>query len=386
MADFVAGIEYIPEVTFGGIQGTYAAGIELIPEVTFGGVLGIPPADVTDPSIGSVTPSPGVIGRATTLSFQVTDAVLPKSGVAMVVVLALFADRREVVYDGTAFLAPFTGSSTTPITDGASFSIVRTGGWNRDAFTLRIVAIDGAGNTTSGDYAWTVSPNPDTAPTIAYTPASGNVAPSGSILVDVTEDEGAVGLATTRIEVVFEGDVDHVELARNAAASSGSATAPYVATISSITDGYRYTLTRTGGWTDDFRVRTTATDRDGNATTTTSSLFTRFPVAEPADSTPPVIGNLSPTPGTLLQLTDPVSFDVTDNSGQFRRVMVAVFFPSTGITELVHDGDGFLGFFAASSSRVLIAGGFRFTVLRAGGWLSSPTVRVFPIDRSGNEG
>ena len=386
MADFVAGIEYIPEVMFGGIQGTYTAGIEYIPEVMFGGVIGLAPVDVTDPSVGSVTPSPGVIGRSTTISFQITDAVLPKSGVALAAVLAVFADRREVVYDGSSFLAPYTGSSTTPIADGASFSIARTGGWNRGAFTLRILAVDGGGNALTGDYTWSVSPDPDAAPAISYTPASGNIAPSGSIFVDVTEDEGAIGLATTKIEIVFDGVVDHVELARDAAASSGSATTPYVATISSITDGYRYTLSRTGGWSDDFRVRTTSTDRDGNATTTTSALFTRFPAVAPVDTTPPVIANMTPTPGTLLQPTDPISFDVTDNTGLFRRVMVAVFFPSTGITELVHDGDGFLGFFATSSSRALIAGGFRFTLLRVGGWLSSPTVRVFPIDRSGNEG
>lgn len=64
--------------------------------------------------------------------------------------------------------------------------------------------------------------------------------------------------------------------------------------------------------------------------------------------------------------------------------MVA-FFPATGVTELVHDGDAFRGFYAATSSRTMIGGGFRFTVLRSGGWPGAPTIQAFAIDHAGNE-
>ena len=35
--------------------------------------------------------------------------------------------------------------------------------------------------------------------------------------------------------------------------------------------------------------------------------------------------------------------------------------------------------------RTMIAGGFRYTVLRTGGWPGAPTIQTFAIDRAGNE-
>lgn len=110
------------------------------------------------------------------------------------------------------------------------------------------------------------------------------------------------------------------------------------------------------------------------------------PPSDPTvDDTPPVVGNFSPAPGTPIARMAPVSFDVTDDSGELRLIFIVAFFPSTGVTEVVHDGAGFRGFYAASSSRVMIAGGFRYTVLRSGGWLAAPTIQTFALDRAGNE-
>lgn len=103
------------------------------------------------------------------------------------------------------------------------------------------------------------------------------------------------------------------------------------------------------------------------------------------DLTAPVISNISPPQGTILAATDPVSFDVTDDSGAFARILVAVKY-TTGVQELIHDGDIFVGFYALQSSRVQIASGFRYTILRTGGWLTAPTFRAFPIDAAGNDG
>lgn len=96
------------------------------------------------------------------------------------------------------------------------------------------------------------------------------------------------------------------------------------------------------------------------------------------------VENILPAPGTPISSTTPVSVDVLDDSGAFRRVLLAV--ELEGLTELAWDGEQWLGHYAGGgSSREPIAGGFHFTVLRDSGWTSSPTLRVFAVDRSGNE-
>lgn len=107
-------------------------------------------------------------------------------------------------------------------------------------------------------------------------------------------------------------------------------------------------------------------------------------VVEP-ETTPPVVSNFDPSPGSQIQRTAPVGFDVTDDSGAFSRIMVTAWFKDTGIQEVVHDGDGFVGYYTATSSRVPITGGFRYSVARFGGWTSAPTIRVYPIDAVGNQ-
>lgn len=385
MADFAAGIEYIIPVTWATPPPTFAAGIEYVIPVTYGGGANATP-DIVDPIVSNVVPaSPSAVARGATISFWATDPVAPKTGVQVVTVFAIFADVAELVFDGTAFDARYSGTISA-IPDGFSVSLSRISGWHRAAFTIRVVATDGGGNTATVDLAYTVTPNPDVLPSVAFVPASGTRAPSDTVAVDVTEIEGAVGLATVRLDIIYDGGVaQRVELARDASAGSGTGVAPYTVGISAIANGYRYTVAKVGGWDDDFSIRARVVDRDGNFVVTTSSEYVRDPVALGPDTTPPVIGNLSPAPGTTIASTDALSFDVTDNRGTFRRVIVAVYFPTTGITEMVHDGDVFVGYFVGSSSRVVIAGGFRYTILRSGGWIGSPTVRIFPIDLSGNE-
>ncbi len=108
-------------------------------------------------------------------------------------------------------------------------------------------------------------------------------------------------------------------------------------------------------------------------------------VVAPPDVIPPTVSNVSPVMGTVLLATQRVSFDVTDNLAEFARVIVAVKF-ATGVQELVHDGAAFVGHYVTQSSRLQIAGGFRYSILRAGGWQSTPTIRIFPIDGAGNDG
>ncbi len=79
-----------------------------------------------------------------------------------------------------------------------------------------------------------------------------------------------------------------------------------------------------------------------------------------------------------------MSFDVTDNSGLFSTIILHAVY-ADGIEEVVHDGTNFRGLYQTSSSRVIITDGWRYTVLRTGGWPSSPvTIRAFAVDGEGN--
>lgn len=110
---------------------------------------------------------------------------------------------------------------------------------------------------------------------------------------------------------------------------------------------------------------------------------------EEPDVTSPVIGNVSPAPGTPITSTTPLVLEVTDDSGALRRVLLTATYSAgalTGVTELLFDGDAFVGHYVGGrSGREPIPGGFRFTLLRDTGWPASPTIRVFAFDRSGNE-
>jgi len=101
----------------------------------------------------------------------------------------------------------------------------------------------------------------------------------------------------------------------------------------------------------------------------------------------PTISNFVPTAGSAITPTTAIQFDVLDDEADFARIFVEVSFPdSTGITEVIHDGDGFQGLYSAASSRVIITGGFRYTVRRSGGWPGTPQFQVFAIDHAGNQG
>lgn len=103
------------------------------------------------------------------------------------------------------------------------------------------------------------------------------------------------------------------------------------------------------------------------------------------DVTPPTIEDISPSLGSQLQKMQSIAFSVIDNLGSFSRIIVAVKY-ATGVQELAHDGDAFVGHYVTTSFRAQVTGGFRYTILRAGGWPSAPTPRIFPIDESGNDG
>lgn len=99
------------------------------------------------------------------------------------------------------------------------------------------------------------------------------------------------------------------------------------------------------------------------------------------DTSPPTIDNFSPPVGTQLGARQSVSFDLKDDQG-LKRGVVLVAQPEGTFT--AHDGDTFLAPFAGV--RVPIVGGFRVTVSRGGsGWTAGPVFRYVVTDNAGNE-
>jgi hypothetical protein len=109
------------------------------------------------------------------------------------------------------------------------------------------------------------------------------------------------------------------------------------------------------------------------------SILYQYPMH---DTTQPTIGNFMPSVGSPLARSSSVSFDVLDEVA-LRRVLVLVRLGAS--TYCVHDGFVFRDRFAVMSTRSAIAGGFRYTVKRDGGWIEAPTFEVLAIDTSGNE-
>jgi hypothetical protein len=122
-----------------------------------------------------------------------------------------------------------------------------------------------------------------------------------------------------------------------------------------------------------------------------TSTATLFGTVEGLDGEPPKAEVISPPEGTELGPTTPLVVKVTDNSMVLRRVLVALSFEENGVTELVHDGTSFLGYYALESTRRLVSGGYEYVVLRYGGWPSpkrgTPRVSLtlFGFDTAGLE-
>lgn len=99
---------------------------------------------------------------------------------------------------------------------------------------------------------------------------------------------------------------------------------------------------------------------------------------------PPAVAVVSPASGSSIGPTSVLVVDVTD-AGGLRRVVLSVTFSGLASAELVHDGDGFAPLYAPASARVDIAGGYRFSLTRSGGWPASPTLKVIAVDVTGQE-
>lgn len=100
----------------------------------------------------------------------------------------------------------------------------------------------------------------------------------------------------------------------------------------------------------------------------------------------PDIRNFSPAPGAAIDRLSHLRFDVTDDTGELLMMFVTALFPD-GTCECVWDGDAFTPRYSATSSRVAVDCGYRFTVRRAGGWMQTPLrLDIVAIDLDSNVG
>lgn len=216
-------------------------------------------------------------------------------------------------------------------------------------------------------------------PVVSFVTPAAAIAPTDPIELNVTDDGGTFASIVITATYAPSGLVQVIY--------DGAFTSLYGTSAANvIANGFDFDLLQDPEWWEDVTIDVLAIDTVGNVTTASRT----FPVpAGPGapgastDTTPPVVDNYDPLPGTTIAATDTISFDVTDDSGSFCSVMITASFPD-GSWEVVHTGDAFAPRYAAGSSRTVIANGFRYTCRRAGGWPASPTIVSFPVDAAGN--
>ncbi len=92
---------------------------------------------------------------------------------------------------------------------------------------------------------------------------------------------------------------------------------------------------------------------------------------------------LTPDVGSPILPTAPVVFDLTDSTETLTSILIAVHHDS-GVVELAHDGTNFEPLYASGSTRVVITDGYRYSLVRAGGWTDTKVVvSAFPFAGSG---
>lgn len=98
----------------------------------------------------------------------------------------------------------------------------------------------------------------------------------------------------------------------------------------------------------------------------------------------PAVGSISPTPDSVIGPSTPITFTLTDTVSIVAALVLAKF-PQSGLYEVVHDGSAFSSNYAAGSTRSPISGGWSYSVVRTGGWPSSPTIVPVAVDAGGGE-
>lgn len=128
------------------------------------------------------------------------------------------------------------------------------------------------------------------------------------------------------------------------------------------------------------------TDAEGAADPFDVEAWGRAAVA--ADTTPPVVSNVTPIDGSTIDPRDSVSERVTDDQALRGVVLVAKF---ADLWETIYEGrlvdDVWVGAFGPGYTGSTIAdttGGYDFVLRRAGGWTRGFTLANRAFDTGGN--
>jgi hypothetical protein len=348
--------------------------------------------DLTAPVIAATPASASTIDDDDSIQIDVTDAYA--GGLASIDVTAIYpSGASDNVYSSSAFGANYTNGTNaiSSITNGNRLVILRDGtGWPETTMVIRVTATDVQGNRAVSDLAYTVTGFfVASAPAVVAVTAEGAIATGDEIEVEATDADG--DLADVIITATYGADYVGGAITETIY-EDGAFTAPFTAgsDTDAIANGTAFQMVRAGGWpSEDVTIKVTAID-DGARVTIDEFVYTTNFVPDPGDVAEPEITNISPTPGTNIRPQTVFSFDVTDDLA-LALVLVAVSWrhPKTNelIVELAYDGTAFRGAYRGiANTKITIAGGFRFNVLRDGGWLASPTLEWFPLDTSGNLG
>ena len=90
------------------------------------------------------------------------------------------------------------------------------------------------------------------------------------------------------------------------------------------------------------------------------------------------------TPVATISKTTPLVIDIYSSDVPLRRAWVAASYAGLAIDEVVHTSDRFGSAYQGSTNqRTIITNGYRFTILRDGGWPGTPSVIVHAVDTLG---
>jgi hypothetical protein len=98
----------------------------------------------------------------------------------------------------------------------------------------------------------------------------------------------------------------------------------------------------------------------------------------------PVISNVSPTAGTQVTSTEAIEFDITDDKGTFRRVIIIASFAGHSGKEVVYDGN-FTDQYVDGSTVAAITNGYHFSLVRSPAWPGAITIVPYAFDTEGQE-
>ncbi len=214
-------------------------------------------------------------------------------------------------------------------------------------------------------------------------PAEGAIDVTDSIVIDVTDVDDDIYVVQLQVEFV---NALITETVAYGPVSSPTIVTPYTSTTRTpITDGYRYTITRTGGWIDtEMKVQVFAGDSLGNATTDEFEFEPDYVVHGP------IIALITPAEGAI-ETDDALTVHITDLDDDLVAVIMYIHLVTADIWEVVFHWNaisaptyrpGYEG-----SDRDAIANGWAHVITRTGGWVDGEIeLLVTALDADGNTG